>query len=207
MGGKMLSKIYKWILAVIASIAGVLGLLLSLQTQRNKKLTAEANGAKKEAKKAAEQLDAVNQSVQKAEDKRQDVLSTEATLDNIKKETAEAVKTAQEIRKTDSVIFGKWAIIFAVLFLSSGCASTLEKCRAAYPCPGNICVTVTPPKLETLPRPELTELAVRYDEQKEGFVLTPEQIGALVANERALIATVNGYEKIIDAYNAWRLKK
>lgn len=197
----------KYIWGGIIAVIAVLALLLGIQTQRNKALEAKANGAKETAEKATEQLQRNVEVIQQAEAKRKDVLFVENKINEIKQDTAEAVKSAQEIRKTDTVTFGKWAIIFAVLFVSSGCASTLEKCRATYPCPENICLEVTPPKLETLPRPELAELAVSYDDKAKGFVLTPEQIGSLLGNERALVETVKGYEKIIDAYNDWRLKQ
>ena len=197
----------KYIWGGIVAVIAVLALLLGIQTQRNKALKAEANGAKKEAEKAAGQLEAVNQSVQKAEEKRKDVLTTEASFDNIKKETEAAAERAKDIQIKDAARFGKWVLIFAVLFVSSGCAPTLSECRAAFPCPDNVCITVTPPKLETLPRPELTELAVSYDEAAKGFVLTPEQIGSLLGNERSLIETIKGYERIIDVYNSWRLRQ
>ena len=199
------AKQYIW--GGIVAIIAVLALVVGIQTQRNKALKAEANGAKETAEKASEQLEAVNQSVQKAEEKRKDVLTTEASFDNIKKETEAAAERAKDIQIKDAARFGKWAIIFAVLFLSSGCAPTLSECRATYPCPENICIEVTPPVIDKLPRPELAQLAVSYDEQSKGFVLTPEQIGSLLGNERALIETIKGYERIIDVYNDWRLKQ
>lgn len=197
----------KYVWGGIIAIIAILGLALGIQTKRNKTLRAEANGAKETAEKASEQLEAVNQSVQKAEEKRKDVLTTEASFDNIKKETEAAAERAKDIQIKDAARFGKWTLIFAVLFLGSGCATTLEKCRAEYPCPDNVCIDVTPPRLETLPRPELAQLAVSYNEAAKGFVLTPEQIGALLGNERALVETIKGYEKIVDVYNEWRLKQ
>jgi len=197
----------KYIWGGVLAVFALLGLALAIQTKRNKVLKAEAGEAKKETEKAAEQLQRNTEVIKEAEVKRKDVQSVESRIDEIKKETADAAKTKQEIRKTDTVRFGKWAIIFAVLFVSSGCGATLSECRAAYPCPENICIDVTPPKLDTLPRPELAELAVGYDDKAKGFVLTPEQIGSLLGNERALVETVKGYEKIIDAYNDWRLKQ
>ena len=203
----MLSKIYKGLLAIVALIAGVLALVLGIQTQRAKRLKAEAIGAKKDAAKAAEQLEVVNHAVSKAEEKRKNVLKTEATIDNIKKEAAAAVEQAKEIKAKDTIRFGKWVLIFAIMFAPTGCGYTLSECRAAYPCPDNVCIEVTPPKLETLQRPELAELAVSYNEAAKGFVLSPEQIGVLLGNERALIETIKGYEKTIDAYNEWRLRR
>ena len=197
----------KYIWGGIIAVIAILALLLGIQTQRNKTLKAEANGAKKEAEKAAEQLEVVNHAVSKAEEKRKNVLKTEATIDNIKKEAAAAVEQAKEIKAKDTIRFGKWVLIFAIMFAPTGCGYTLSECRAAYPCPENICIQITPPKLETLPRPELAQLAVSYDEKAKGFVLTPEQIGSLLGNERALIETIKGYEKIIDVYNEWRLKR
>ena len=197
----------KYIWGGIVAIIAVLALVVGIQTAKNKKLSAEANGAKKEAEKATEQLKRNVKVIQQAESRRKDVQGVESQMNDIRKETAEAVKSAQEIRKTDTVTFGKWAIIFAVLFVSSGCASTLSECRAAYPCPENVCIEVTPPALDKLPRPELAQLAVGYDDKAKGFVLTAEQIGFLLGNERSLIETIKGYEKIVDVYNSWRLRQ
>jgi len=203
----MLSKIYNWALGLVTIAAGVLGLLLSIQTQRNKKLTSEANSAKKDAERAAEQLQRNVEVIQQAEARRKDVLATESGLKTVEKKTLKAVENARNVDVKDKVTFGKWVLIFAVLFAASGCGATLSECRSAYPCPDNVCVSVTPPKLETFPRPELIQLAVSYDEAKQGFVLTPEQIGSLLGNERVLIETIKGYEKIIDVYNEWRIKQ
>lgn len=203
----MFTWLKKYIWGGVLAVIALLGLALAIQTRKNKTLTAEADGAKETAEKATEQLQRNTEIIQQAEAKRKDVLSVEGEISDIQKDTAEAVKSAQEIRKTDTVTFGKWAIIFAVLFISSGCASTLSECRAAYPCPDNVCVSVTPPALGKLPRPDLAELAVGYDDKAKGFVLSPEQIGALLGNERALVETVKGYEKIIDVYNEWRLRQ
>lgn len=195
-----------FIMAALALIAGVLALFLGLQTSRAKRLKAEADGAKADAEKAIEHLDAISKSVSEAEKKRKQVADTEATLDNIKRETAEAVKTAQEIKTGDTIRFGKFVIIFAVLMLSA-CAPTLTECRKSFPCPENVCIAVTPPKLEALPRPQLTTFDVSYDNGAKAYLLTTEQIKALATNERVLVETIKGYEKIIAAYNAWRLKQ
>lgn len=203
----MLNWFQKYIWGGIIAVVGILVLLLSVQTKRNKNLKAKASEDRKVAEKSREQLQRNVEAIQQAEAKRKDVRSVENRIDEIKRETAEAVKTKEEVRKTDTVRFGKWAIIFAVLFVSSGCASTLSECRAAYPCPDNVCIEVTPPKLDKLPRPGLTELAVGYDDKAKGFVLTPEQIGSLLGNERSLIETIKGYEKIVDVYNDWRLRQ
>lgn len=196
----------KYIWGGIVAIIAILALLLGIQTQRNKRLTAEANAAKKEAEKATEQLKRNNDVIREAESRRKDVLAVENKINEIQKETAEAVKTKKEIKKSDTIQFGKWAIIFAIMFTATGCGATLSECRAAYPCPDNVCISVTPPNLDKLPRPDLTELAVKYDEAKQGFALSPEQIGSLLGNERALIETIKGYERIIDVYNEWRRK-
>ena len=197
----------KYIWGGIVAVIAVLALLLGIQTQRNKALKAEANGSKETAEKASEQLQRNTEVIQQAESRRKDVQSVENQVSEIQKETAEAVETAKEISVKDTIRFGKWAIIFAVLFVSSGCAPTLSECRAAYPCPENVCIEVTPPKIDKLPRPELAQLAVSYDEAAKGFVLTPEQIGSLLGNERSLIETIKGYEKIVDVYNSWRLRQ
>jgi len=197
----------KYIWGGIVAVIAVLALVVGIQTQRNKALKAEANGAKKEAEKATEQLQRNAELIQQAESRRKDVRSVENQVSEIQKETAEAVETAKEISVKDTIRFGKWAIIFAVLFVSSGCASTLSECRSKYPCPENVCISVTPPTLDKLPRPELAQLAVSYDDKAKGFVLTPEQIGFLLGNERSLIETIKGYEKIVDVYNDWRLRQ
>lgn len=197
----------KYIWGGIIAVIAILALLLGIQTQRNKALKAEANGAKKEAEKAAGQLKRNVEVIQQAENRRKGVQGVESQMNDIQKETAAAVETAKEISIKDTVRFGKWAIIFAVLFLGSGCASTLSECRSKYPCPENVCIEVTPPALDKLPRPELAQLAVSYDERAKGFVLTTEQIGALLGNERSLIETIKGYEKIVDVYNSWRLRQ
>lgn len=197
----------KYIWGGIIAVIAILALLLGIQTQRNKALKAEANGAKETAEKASEQLKRNVKVIQQAESRRKDVLTAESQISEIQKETAEAVETAKEISVKDTIRFGKWAVIFAILFAASGCAPSLSECRASYPCPENICIQITPPKLETLPRPELAQLAVSYDEAAKGFVLTPEQIGSLLGNERSLIETIKGYERIIDVYNSWRLRQ
>lgn len=197
----------KYIWGGVLALFAFLGLALAIQTKRNKTLMAEEGEAKKEAEKAGEQLQRSKEVIKQAEAKRKDVQSVESQIDEIKRETAAAVETAKEIDVKDTIRFGKWALIFAVLFVSSGCGTTLSECRAAYPCPENVCIQVTPPKLETLPRPELAQLAVSYDEKAKGFVLSPEQIGSLLGNERSLVETIKGYEKIVDVYNEWRLKQ
>lgn len=202
----MLSKIKSGFIWVLALASGILALVLGIQTQRAKNLKAEADGAKKDALKASEHLQRADKIIKDAEAKRQTVLQTEATLDNIKAETEEAVRTAQEIKKGDTVRFGKFIFIFALLF-TQACAPTFSDCRTTYPCPENICVPVTPPKIEVLPRPELTQLDVAYSERTQAYLLTTEQIKALAGNERVLIETIKGYEKIIAAYTAWRLKQ
>ena len=203
----MFDWLKKYIWGGIIAVIAILALLLGIQTQRNKALKAEANGAKKDAEKATEQLKRNVKVIQQAEAKRKDVQGVESQMNDIRKETAEAVETAKEISVKDTIRFGKWAIIFAVLFVSSGCAPTLSECRAAYPCPENVCLQVTPPVLDKLPRPELAQLAVGYDDKAKGFVLTPKQIGSLLGNERSLIETIKGYERIIDVYNSWRLRQ
>ena len=203
----MLSKMYKYIIAGLAIISGVLTLLLGIQTNRNKKLKAEANGAVAVAEKAEEQLKTATEAVKAAEEKRQEVLQTEATIDSIKTETAAAVETAKKIEVGDTVTLGKWIMVFAILFTASACVPSLTECRASYPCPGNACVKVTPPTLAIVPRPELTQVTVSVNAESETYILTKEQISALVRNERALIETVNGYEKIIAVYNEWRVKQ
>lgn len=203
----MLVWFKKYVWGGVLAVFALLGLALAIQTRKNKTLTAEANGAKETAEKATEQLQRNVEVIQQAESRRKDVLTVESQIDEVRKETAEAVETAKEISVKDTIRFGKWAIIFAVLFVSSGCAPTLSECRAAYPCPENVCLQITPPVLDKLPRPELAQLAVSYDEAAKGFVLTPEQIGSLLGNERSLIETIKGYEKIVDVYNSWRLRQ
>ncbi|MGE4267192.1 MAG: hypothetical protein AB7F25_07135 [Deferribacterales bacterium] len=206
----MLSKIYKWALGLVALIAGVLALLLGIQTQKNKTLAAEANEAKKTAEKASEQLETVNAAVQKAEEKRKEVLASEASFDNIKKETAAAVETVKPAKtepKATRHLGGKWIIVFAILFMASGCASNLTECRTQYPCPDNVCVQVTPPTIPLLPRPQSADVSVDYDSELNGYLITNEQFDIIEANEAALRATIEGYEKLITVYNEWRLRQ
>ena len=206
----MLVWVKKYIWGGILALFAVLGLALAIQTKRYKELEAETNAAKETAEKAAEQLETVNAAVQKAEEKRKDVLNTEATLDNIKKETAAAVKTAQEIKpepKSTRHIGGKWIIVFAILLVASGCASSLTECRAKYPCPENVCVQVTPPAIPLLPRPQSADVRVDYDSKLDGYLVTNEQFDIIDANELALKLTIEGYEKLITAYNEWRLSE
>jgi len=202
----MLSKIYQGAIGVLATLAGVLALLLGLQTMRAKNLKNEANASKRESERVSEQIEATNAAIKAADKKRKNVAQTEATLENIKQETAEAVKTAHEIQTGDTIKFGKFVLAFAVLILSS-CAPTLTECRKSYPCPESVCIAVTPPKLETLPRPQLTAFDVSYDNRTQAYILTTEQIKALAVNERSLVETIKGYEQIIGAYNIWRLKQ
>lgn len=207
----MLNKIWKWLVALLAISAGALALLLNIKSRQAEQLKAEANGAQAAAATASEQLERTEQAVKDAEVERQKVAATEATMDNIKAETVKQIQEAQQVIKdpdkvADTVTLGKWVMIFCILFYGMGCAPTVsyETCRSAYPCPGNVCINTTPPHVETLPRPQLTELSVSYDKTLGGYLLTRAQVAALVANERVLIETVNGYEKIIQTYDDWR---
>lgn len=207
----MLNKIWKYIAAILAISGGVLALLLNIKSRQAEQLKAEAAGAKATAVTISEQLERTEQAVEDAESERDKVVATEATMDSIKAETVKQVQEAQQIAKDhdkvpDVVTFGKWVLVFCIMFYGAGCAPKInyETCRSTYPCPRNVCINTTPPHIETLPRPQLTELAVSYDKTLDGYLLTKAQIAALMTNERALIETVNGYEKIIQTYSSWR---
>lgn len=200
----------KYIWGGIIAIIAILALVVGIQTKRNKTLKAEANEAKKEAEKAVEQLQRNNEVIQQAEAKRKAVLSVESQMEDIRKETAAAVETVKQARtepKATRHLGGKWIIVFAILFMASGCASSLTECRAKYPCSENVCIQVTPPAIPLLPRPQPTDVSVDYDSELNGYLITNEQFDIIEANEAALRATIEGYEKLITVYNDWRLRQ